>query len=305
MKKLYPFLLTALALLTALVLNAQAPAPAANEPSPDTVVGTIDGKNLTYGELHSYIATLSQAQAQAAMANMENTIKQYAMLMRLSKMGEDEKLDQKQPYVDILRAGRAQVLAQAAISEQYQKTLVLPNEQEQYYKEHKADKYSKVKVKAIYVAFAANPGTAGASGKKYRSEAEANKLATDLAAKIRGGADFVALVKEYSDDEQSKGSNGDWSTVSASDNLPDDFKKAVLSLKIGEITNPMRRSGGFYIFKADAQVERPYAEVQNDIYNFLKEVKMRQWMDGLQKSIPVKVDPAALTPKSATPPAGQ
>jgi parvulin-like peptidyl-prolyl isomerase len=300
MKKLY------LAVLFAFVLNAQAPPPAPTEPSPDTVIGTIDGKNLTYGELHSYISTLSQAQAQAAMANLENTVKQYAMLMRLSKLGEEQKLDQKQPYVDILHAGRAQVLAQAAISEQYQKTLVLPNEQEQYYKDHKNDKYSKVKVKAIYIAFAANPKAAGAPGKKYRSEAEAQKLAADLAAKIRAGGDFVALVKQYSDDDQSKSSDGDWSTVSASDNLPDDFKTAVLSLKIGAITDPMRRSGGFYIFKADSLVDRPYAEVQDEIYNFLKEVKMRQWMDKLQQSIPVKIDPAALSPaKPQTPPAGQ
>jgi hypothetical protein len=268
------------------------------------VIATIDGKNLTYGELHSYISTLSQAQGKAALENLENTIRQYAMLTRLSKLGEDQKLDQKQPYIDILRAGRMQVMAQAAISEQYAQTLVLPNEQEQYYNEHKAQQYSKLKVKTIYIAFASDPKAASASGKKYRSEAEARDLATNIASKIKAGGDFVALVKQYSDDETSKNADGDWGTVNASDNLPDDFKRAVLALKLGQITDPMRRSGGFYIFKADSMIERPYSEVRDEIFNMLKDVKMRQWMDKLQKSIPVKVDPAAINPaKPNTPPA--
>src|SRR4029077_20996941 len=89
MKKLY------LAALFSLTLHAQAPPPP--EPAPDTVIATIEGRNLTYGELHSYIATLSQGQQQAALANLENTVKQYAMLMKLSKLGEEQKLDQKQP----------------------------------------------------------------------------------------------------------------------------------------------------------------------------------------------------------------
>ncbi len=300
MKKLY------LPVLFASVLWAQTPVAPPSEPAPDTVIAIIDGKNLTYGELHSYISTLSQAQARTAMADLENTVKQYAMLHRLSSMGEDQKLDQKQPYIDILRAGRMQVMAQAAISEQYNKVLVLPDEQEQYYKDHKTQQYSKLKVKTIYIAFASNPKAASESGKKYRSEQEARNLATNLVSKIHAGADFVALVKQYSEDDASKKNDGDWGTVNASDNLPDDFKTAVLALKIGQITEPMRRSGGFYIFKADSMVERPYSEVRDDIYNMLKEVKMRQWMDKLQQSIPIKVDPGAINPgKPANPPAGQ
>ncbi len=298
MKKLFLFL------LFAFVLYAQAPPAARPEPAPDTVIATIDGRNLTYGELHSYVSTLSQTQAANAMANLEQTIRQYAMLTKLSKLGEDQKLDQKQPYVEILRAGRMQVMAQAAISEQYNQTLVLPSEQENYYNEHKADKYSKLKVKTIYIAFAANAAAKPVPGKTYRTEAQARELADSLAAKIRGGGDFVALVHEYSDDEASKKANGDWGTVSASDNLPDDFKSVVLALKLGQITDPMRRSGGFYIFKADSKVDQPYSEVKDEIFNLLKEVKMRQWMDKLQQSIPIKVEPGALNPaEPAAPPA--
>jgi peptidyl-prolyl cis-trans isomerase C len=194
-------------------------------------------------------------------------------------------------------------MAQAAISEQYLKTLVLPNEQEQYYKDHKSQ-YSKLKVKAIYIPFGSKNAAASGQGKKYHTEDEARELANSIASKVRGGADVVEMVKQYSEDEASKKANGDWGDINASDNLPDDFKKAVLALKVGQITDPMRRTGGYYIFKADSMVERPYAEVQDEIYNLLKEAKMRQWMDNLQQSIPVKVDPGAMGPKPA-PPAGQ
>jgi parvulin-like peptidyl-prolyl isomerase len=297
MKKLLP------SLLFAFMLHAQTPAAPPPEPAADTVIATVDGKNLTYGELHSYISTLPQAQAKTAMMNIEQTVRQYAMLTRLSKLGEDQKLDQKQPYIDILRAGRMQVMAQAAVSEQYMQTLVLPSEQEQYYKEHKAEKYSKLQVKAIYIAFGSDAAAKPVAGKKYRTEAQAKALATNLVSKIRLGENFVKLVGEYSEDETSKKANGDWGTVSASDNLPDDFKSAVLALKVGQITDPMRRTGGFYIFKAEAMVDQPYSEVKDEIFNMLKEVKMRQWMDKLQQSIPVKVDPAAMSPSG--PPAGE
>jgi parvulin-like peptidyl-prolyl isomerase len=289
--------------LFAFVLHAQTPAGPPPEPAPDTVIATIDGKNLTYGELHSYIATLPQSQAKTAMMNIEQTVRQYAMLTRLSKLGEDQKLDQKQPYIDILRAGRMQVLAQAAISEQYMQTLVLPSEQEQYYKEHKAEKYSKLQVKAIYIAFASSAAAKPEAGKKYRTEAEAKDLATNLVGRIRAGANFITLVGQYSEDETSRNANGDWGSVNASDNLPEDFKSTVLALKIGQVSDPIRRTGGFYIFKAEATVDQPYSEVKDEIFNFLKEVKMRQWMDKLQQSIPIKVDPGAVNPSG--PPAGQ
>ena len=95
-------------------------------------------------------------------------------------------------------------------------------------------------------------------------------MATDLVAKMRGGADFVALVKQYSQDQQSKqNTKVIWGTISATDNLPEDFKSAVLALKIGEVSEPMRRSGGFYIFKADSMVERWYEEVRDEIYNLM------------------------------------
>ena len=75
---------------------------------------------------------LEMNSSRAKIKQTPNTVRQYAMLTRLSKLGEDQKLDQKQPYIDILRAGRMQVMAQAAISEQYGQTIVLPNEQEDY-----------------------------------------------------------------------------------------------------------------------------------------------------------------------------
>ena len=199
-----------LPVLFSTVLCAQNPAPPPADIAPDTVIATVDGRKLTYGELNSYVSTLAPAQAKTAMENLETTVRQYALLNKLSKMGEDDKLDQKQPYVDILRAGRMQVLAQATISEQYKAMLVLPNEQEGYYKDH-LNQYSKLKVKTIYIGFAANP-SAGVAGKKYRSEEEARTLAGDLVKKLRAGADFVAMVKEYSDDEASKKNDGDWGT---------------------------------------------------------------------------------------------
>ncbi len=85
-----------------------------------------------------------------------------------------------------------------------------PSDIVKYYDSNK-QKYTQVRVKAIYIAFNDDAAASSASkGKKPLSEAEAKAKAVKLLAAIKGGADFVKLVKENSDDETSREKDGEF-----------------------------------------------------------------------------------------------
>ena len=91
-----------------------------------------------------------------------------------------------------------------------------PNEIVNYYGKNK-ESFKQIKVKAIYIPFADAPSAED----KSLTEAQAKAKAEKLVAQIKGGADFVKLVKENSQDETSKAKDGDFGMFSTTDPLPD------------------------------------------------------------------------------------
>ncbi|HEY3801622.1 MAG TPA: peptidylprolyl isomerase [Kofleriaceae bacterium] len=80
-----------------------------------------------------------------------------------------------------------------------------------------------------------------------RTKADADKLATDILAKARGGADFKDLMKQYSEDPGSK-DNGRTMSVSEAENYVEPFKKLALRLKEGEV-GLVKSPFGWHIIK--------------------------------------------------------
>lgn len=145
-----------------------------------------------------------------------------------------------------------------------------------YYESHK-EQYKFVKVKAIYVSYT-DDEAAAKSGKKLLNEAQAKAKVERLLKEIRGGADFVKLVKENSDDETSRGKDGDFITLRPSDNVPETVRKAIFALKKGEVSEPVSQQNGYYLFRADEVSYRPISQVRDEIFGELKQSKYNDWM---------------------------
>ncbi len=272
-----------------------APAPASAAPSapavlgPDTVVATIEGRKLTLDEYRKYVRMLP-AQAQQAFAKDPKAfLQQLAFMARLSGEAEKAKIDQKSPYKEQIESSRMQILAQAFVNEKYNSFPVNAADQQKYFDSHK-DQYNQVKVKVLYVAFSATPPPAGSSGKKALTEAEAKDKVEKLVTEARGGADFVKLVKANSDDATSVAKDGDFGVIKRTDTIPEPVKTAVFSLKQGQISDPVRQPNGFYIFRAEEITDRPYAEVKDQIFTELKQVKFQEWMAEVRKTLNVTVE---------------
>jgi peptidyl-prolyl cis-trans isomerase C len=238
------------------------------------------------GEFRKIYEALPPANQQMALRNREQWLHQWDLLRKLTKMAEEAKLDQESPYKETLAYGRMNVLATAQVTTAVNRIVVEPDEITKYYDSNK-QKFTQVRIKALYIAFSEDASAAAATetGKKPLTEAEAKAKAGKLLAAIKGGADFVKLVKENSDDEASREKDGDFATLGSSDNIP----AAVFALKKGEVTEPLRQPNGFYLLRAEEITVKPFAEVRDEIYNELKNIRSDQWLRGMDRDVKVQI----------------
>ncbi len=261
-----------------------APAPAAAPQMPDipdqtTVAVFDDGVKLTMGDFKKIFAVLPPENQPLALRNRQTFLQQWAFMRKLAQMAEKQKLDLESPAREQLEYSRLMILSQAKLAEALNSIIVEPAEIVQFYEADK-ERFKEVRVKAIYVSFG--------KGGKAPSEDEAKAKATKLLADIRGGADFVKLVKENSDDETSKAKDGDFATLRRNDNIPDAIRTAVFSLKQGEVTEPVRQPNGFYLLRADEVRYRPLSQVRDEIFTELRQRHYSQWLEQTNKDAKVE-----------------
>jgi peptidyl-prolyl cis-trans isomerase C len=308
MKSLFPLLV-----LNCVLLSAQAPAPSqASQPSrtapavvnppapgpgvnflslpPDTLIAIVDGNKVTAADVQGILRGMPPQAQRQAMMNANAFLNQLGLLRRLTGMAVETKLEQKSPIREQLEYGRMVTLAQAMLSEKQNQITIAPEEIQKFY-DANPGRFSQAKVKAIYIAFSANPAAKpDSAGKTPLSEAEALEKARKVLADIRAGADFVKMVKEHSQDPVSAAKDGDYGTIRGSDRLPDAIKTAVLSLKPGEVSEPVRQPSGFYLFRLEELGAQPLDEVRVQIMNELRNARFSEWLQTTQKTIEIKIE---------------
>jgi len=267
------------------------PAPA----DPNAVIAIFeDGSKITAGELQALIPVLPQQYQQLAEQNPQRFLKVYGMYKKAAAQAESQKLGEKSPYKQGVDFAVTFALAQAEYLESSSAVTVSPEEIEKYYNDHK-EPFRRIKVSGIKVAFGGSAEQPDASTvnasrvpKKALTEDEAKAKAEKLVAQIRAGADFSKLVQTDSDDENSKAKGGDLGVWGMTDNVPDLLRSAVMGLKAGEVSDPIKQPGGFYIVHADSETYTPLADVKDAIFSQLKQEKARNWLDQLDKSTKVE-----------------
>jgi parvulin-like peptidyl-prolyl isomerase len=277
------------------------PAPPAAPPFPDLpdeakIAEFDDGSVLTMGEFKKIFQSLPPDSQQGAIRNREAFLHQYGVMRKLTKLAEEQKLDQESPTKEQLAWFRMQILASAKIDQEMMTTVVSPADIPKYYDANKESKYKQVKVKAIYIGFSTAPAShVDSKGKKVLTEDEAKAKAEKLVAGLRGGADFVKLVKENSDDQPSRDKDGDMPVMTPADTIPDAIRSVVFALKQGQVSDPVRQASGFYIFRVEEAGFKPLSQVRDEIFTEIKQRQFSEWMKNLDATTKVQVtNPAFL-----------
>lgn len=260
---------------------AQTPPPPPQFPNvPDeTVICTFDdGVSLTAGEFKKIVAVLPPESQPAAVKDPQTFLHQWALMRKLTKMAMNDKLDEQSPTREKAEYYRMMTLSEAAMMDADRHITITPAEAKAYYEAHH-DNYKEVRVKAIYIPFSGEASASISGGTKSRTEEQAKALAAKIEGELRGGADFVKLVAQYSEDPTSKAKDGDFATIHGSDNIPAEIRAVVMALKPGEVSGPIRQPTAIYLFRAESVSYKQFDDVSNEIFTQMHRDRYTQWMD--------------------------
>ncbi|AJZ59532.1 PPIC-type PPIASE domain protein [Paraburkholderia fungorum] len=132
-----------------------------------------------------------------------------------------------------------------------------------------------------------------AGGKEYHLHhilVDNEQQAKDLIAKIKGGASFEDLAKQYSKDPGS-GKNGgdlDWSDPKA---YVPEFADAATHLQKGQMTDtPVHTQFGWHIIRVDdiRDVTPPLEQVRPQIVQQIQQEKLQAFEEGLRKNAKIQ-----------------
>jgi peptidyl-prolyl cis-trans isomerase D len=105
-----------------------------------------------------------------------------------------------------------------------------------------------------------------------KNEEDVKKLAEDLAARAKAGADFAALARQYSEDQANKDQGGDLDFFGRGQMVPE-FETVAFTLEPGQVSDPVRTSFGYHVIKVTekrAATSRPIDDVRAQIEDQIK-----------------------------------
>ncbi|MBF0564382.1 MAG: peptidylprolyl isomerase [Nitrospirae bacterium] len=160
---------------------------------------------------------------------------------------------------------------------------VTPEEAKEYYEKNKSELQQ--------------PGQLRASHILVQTEDEAN----DIYSKLKKGAKFEELAKEYSQDKMNAGKGGDLGYFSKGQMEPN-FDAAAFKLDKGEISKPVKTAFGWHIIKVtDSRPAKQmgFEEVKGMIMQGLTQDKQKKafetYFSSIEKNYKVDLDSKALS----------
>jgi peptidyl-prolyl cis-trans isomerase D len=124
-----------------------------------------------------------------------------------------------------------------------------------YYDEHQDEFQHGKRVRAQDIFFkvekeSRKPGLFSRTQTEQRAKEKAEKVLE----KLRGGANFAAMARKYSNDEKTKEKGGDLGFIERKD-MPPPFTNKAFRMKEGEISDLVKTAQGYYIIKVGESQE--------------------------------------------------
>ena len=247
--------------------------------SPDRVVAKLDGRPVTQREIDGYLGAMEEKLREGLKNNIGELLRGMGFMERTAALAIEKKFDQRSPYRTQLEMMRLQALTNALMQVSESQVAFTEADIQKVYEENKIF-VSLAKIKLIYLP--------GAEGDEKADEA-VMKQAGEIYEKLKAGADFVAMVKQYSRDPVTRDKNGDYPPAKVSDDIPGEAKRAIWALKPGEFSRPTKLPNGVYIYKLMAWEPMSYASVREDLVRRYKNAKNREWLMAMRAGVDVKV----------------
>ena len=155
---------------------------------------------------------------------------------------------------------------------------ITQEEQRQYYATHKAQFMTPetVTLRQLLVQVPVRPGDAS-NAPDPAAETAARTRIMALRDRAVAGEDFAQLVRDHSDTEAIAKANGGLVGPVKVEEINPVLKEAILGLKAGEVTQPIRTAGGFQILKLETRVvseQRSFDSVRTEVEQILRNERL-------------------------------
>jgi len=157
------------------------------------------------------------------------------------------------------------------------KVNVTPEEVERYYNAHLSEYSTPARIQLAHILFHLDPNATSDQISATTAKAE------ELRARIKKGADFAEMAKEYSDDPSGK-NGGDLGWFKPGQML-DELEKAAEKLQVGEVSDPVRTRAGIHLIKLEAREDASHEnlgelqdQIKQQLYNAALEDRFQKWL---------------------------
>ena len=284
-----------LVLASAALLSAQQPPPADRPEvkpvpgapgasvAPDAVILTIGTEKITRAQFEDLLTALADSGRPAATATARRQVaEQLGDLTALAQEARKRKLDQSASVKQMIVIQTDQVLA-GSLAKELSEAKPDDTAAHAFYDAHKGQ-YEQATASHILIRFKGSQAPPRPNEKDLTEE-EALAKAQNIRKKLVDGADFAATAKAESDDTGSGAKGGSLGTFSHGQMVAA-FDKAVFSLPVGQISEPVKTQFGYHIIKVESRTSKSFEEAKADI---AKEMGKDE-MDKIRKNTPIKLD---------------
>jgi peptidyl-prolyl cis-trans isomerase C len=263
------------------------PAAAAPVVPPDKVVLVVNETKLTAKQFNDLVEALPEQLRNTARGPGRRDFAQNVVkVLLLADEGKSLKIDQTPEFQLQEKIQVANLLAGKTFSQLAENLKLEDSDERAFYDAHKQD-YEQVRARHILIRAAGSPSAAEV-GKKEFSDAEALAKAQEIRKKLAAGADFAVLAAQESDDPGTKGKGGDLSFFKHGQMVPP-FDQAAFSLKVGEISEPVKTQFGYHIIRVEAR--KTYEDSKLEVDRRLRAEMAQKTLDDIQKKANPTFDP--------------
>ncbi|MFS0880315.1 peptidylprolyl isomerase [Metabacillus niabensis] len=256
------------------------------------VVAKVGKESITKDDLYTYFV---EQNGEAALDSLitKNIIEQEAEKQKV-KITDKEIDEELKKTVDSVGGEEAfqSVLASNGISEddlkeniktnlQIEKLLeskikITDEEMKTFFDENKAEFAKEEQVKAMHILVADE------------------KTANEVKKKLDEGGDFAELAKEYSTDPGSAQKGGELGFFGKGQMVPE-FEEKAFSMKVDEISDPVKTSLGYHIIKVtdrqeaeEANFEKSKEEIKDTLFQQKLQTEYPTWLEDKKENYDIK-----------------
>lgn len=260
---------------------------AATATAEDPVLVTVNGDEVRQSEFDAAVSRLPE-QMQGVIASPEGRKALAEELVRmkvLEQYARQKGLDRQPDVSSALAVAQGNILANAAIRDLVasQKELT---PRELY--DRNRQQFEAVRLSQIVVPYKGS--VVAGDAQNAPSPEEAFRIASEITARLRGGANFEELAKQVSADRQTGERGGDLGMVGHG-TFPEDVDKAIFALPVGSITDPIRTGFGMHVFKVTEKQTRSFEEVEQALARSGKQLQANNAADELREKAKVEFNP--------------